>query len=224
MLSGSVILFYFFQDGIKSINILGTEIDSGPGHSSIWGVLFFVLLYQVARFFQVFNLSELKDGFVYREKRESLVYWLSVVRVKREIDHKILGEGSIPFPENVIPSVISNWKWQAIPEYEGADLGESVLHEQEYLREVIRRKLRFDARVTYVVEYQISDKFFTTSGEFNYPIRPASWVLRLASLMAFFWMLLFQRWATDYILPPLLALIALLFAIFGFWDLSQLPL
>lgn len=90
VVSCSILLFYIFDDRINSINLLGTVIDTSPDHVEIWQVLWFLLLYQPIRYFQIFDYRKILDYPLFRDKQEYYVFSISVWQRRVNIKHRAI--------------------------------------------------------------------------------------------------------------------------------------
>lgn len=128
----------------------------------------------------------------------------------------------MPIPDEFSSTIKCDWSWISAPEYK-VNLSDNVSDlERAHVSALLRRSLRFVARISYVVSCDIKKYTFLRSGIFEEEICPGRLVRYIASLMAFLWMLLFRRWGTDYVFPPFLALIVFQLTTSSAWDFSNL--
>lgn len=222
VVSCSVLLFYYFSDRIESISLLGTTINTSPGHVEIWRALWFLLLYQVVRYFQIFDYKKISDRSVYLDKKENYVYSLSIFKRRPAIKRKAIHDSQLPVPEKFESALKFDWSWVSLPEYKDDIIGDISEQDSAHVAGILRKSLRFTAKVTYVVSFGSGAHIFYKSGSFDEEVRPGKGVLLSASAMALLWMLVFQRWGTDYIFPPFLVLIVFKLTTDRAWDLSSL--
>ncbi|GEM_PF-2973124 len=223
MLATTVCLvFILFHDGIKTLSILGTVIESGRDHAKIWYVLIAWLVWSLWRFVHLIDLKKMSCSEEFFQAFERSAISATLNKAKKELAQKFFEDAAkqhgIRLDELRARSPKLSLKASGDPNYEAfaAEADSQQFAEiHELFNEHYRRHINIEGNFQYSITFNNEKGKRRLFGVITEDLEATPWIRLVAKTKATLTVILLSRWFTDQVLPIPFALATLATAIYN---------